>query len=155
MRSSAIGTFMAAKRAKIQPPPWPQGREAALVDLREMYDDWPFFRTVLAKTDLTIAARYVELVPDQQLRGRVFATIKAEWQRTVNMLRAITGTTAFLKDNPAVATSIRNRFPYLDPLSHLQIDLLRRYRARQADEKTKRVIHLTINGLAAGLRNSG
>ena len=127
-----------------------------------MCADWPFFRTVLAnmdmvlaKTDLTIAARYVELVPDQQLRERVFATIKAEWQRTVDMLRAITGASAFLEDNPALARSIRNRFPYLDPLNHLQIDLLRRYRAGQVDEKTKRAIHLTINGLAAGLRNSG
>ena len=140
----------------------PQGREAALVDLREMYADWPFFRTVLAnmdmvlaKTDLVIAARYVELVPDAELRERIFATIKAEWQRTVDTLRAITGTTAFLEDNPALARSIRNRFPYLDPLNHLQIDLLQRYRAGQVDEKTKRAIHLTINGLAAGLRNSG
>ena len=127
-----------------------------------MYADWPFFRTVLAnmdmvlaKTDLTIAARYVELVPDQQLRERVFATIQSEWQRKVDMMRAITGTTALLKDNPAVARSIRNRFPYLDPLNHLQIDLLRRYRAEQVVERTKRAIHLTINGLAAGLRNSG
>ena len=127
-----------------------------------MYVDWPFFRTVLAnmdmvlaKTDLAIAACCVELVPDAELRERIFATIKAEWQRTVDMLRAITGTTALLEDNPALARSIRNRFPYLDPLNHLQIDLLRRYRAGQVDEKTKRAIHLTINGLAAGLRNSG
>ena len=84
-----------------------------------MYVDWPFFRTVLAnmdmvlaKTDLAIAARCVELVPDQQLRERVFATIQLEWQRTVNMLRAITGASAFLEDNPALARSIRNRFPY-------------------------------------------
>ena len=151
-----------SETGKDSAPLWPQGREAALVDLREMYADWPFFRTVLAnmdmvlaKTDLAIAARCVELVPDQQLRERVFATIQLEWQRTVNMLRAITGTTAFLEDNPALARSIRNRFPYLDPLNHLQIDLLRRYRAGQADEKTRRAIHLTINGLAAGLRNSG
>ena len=110
---------------------------------------------MLAKTDLTIAARYVELVPDPALRERIFATIKTEWQTTVEMLRAITGASAFLEDNPALARSIRNRFPYLDPLNHLQIDLLQRYRAGQVDEKTKRAIHLTINGLAAGLRNSG
>ena len=127
-----------------------------------MYADWPFFHTVLAnmdmvltKNDLAIAARCVELVSDQQLRERVFATIQLEWQRTVNMLRATTGASAFPEDNPAIARSIRNRFPYLDPLNHLQIDLLRRYRVRQVDEKTKRVIHLTINGLPAGLRNSG
>ena len=140
----------------------PDGREAALARLREMYADWPFFRTVLAnmdmvlaKTDLAIAARYTELVPDRELAERIFAIITSEWQRTVDMLRAITGATAFLEDNPALARSIRNRFPYLDPLNHLQIDLLRRYRAGQTDERTKRAIHLTINGLAAGLRNSG
>ena len=140
----------------------PAGREAALASLREMYADWPFFRTVLAnmdmvlaKTDLAIATRYTDLVLDRELAERIFSIIKSEWQRTVDMLRAITGTTAFLEDNPALARSIRNRFPYLDPLNHLQIDLLRRYRAGQTDERTKRAIHLTINGLAAGLRNSG
>ena len=140
----------------------PEGREAALARLREMYADWPFFRTVLAnmdmvlaKTDLAIATRYTELVPNRELADHIFGIIKSEWQLTVAMLRAITGTTAFLEDNPALARSIRNRFPYLDPLNHLQIDLLRRYRAGQTDERTKRAIHLTINGLAAGLRNSG
>ena len=140
----------------------PAGRDAALAQLREMYADWPFFRTVLgnmdmvlAKTDLAIAARYTELVPDRELAARSFSIIKTEWQTSVDMLRAITGATAFLEDNPALARSIRNRFPYLDPLNHLQIDLLRRYRAGQTDDKTKRAIHLTINGLAAGLRNSG
>ena len=140
----------------------PQGREAALAGLQEMYAHWPFFRTVLAnmdmvlaKTDLAIAARYTELVPDRELAERMFSIIKTEWQITVDMLREITGTTAFLADNPALARSIRNRFPYLDPINHLQIDLLRRYRAGQTDERTKRAIHLTINGLAAGLRNSG
>jgi phosphoenolpyruvate carboxylase len=140
----------------------PEGREAALTSLREMYADWPFFRTVLAnmdmvlaKTDLAIATRYAELVPDRELAERILTIIRSEWQRSVDMLRAITGAAAFLEDNPALARSIRNRFPYLDPLNHLQIDLLRRYRAGQTDERTKRAIHLTINGLAAGLRNSG
>jgi phosphoenolpyruvate carboxylase len=140
----------------------PEGREAAIARLQEMHAQWPFFRTVLAnmdmvlaKTDLAIATRYIDLVPDHELRERIFATIRAEWQRTVDLLRLITGTTAFLEDNSALARSIRNRFPYLDPLNHLQIDLLRRYRAGQTDDRTKRAIHLTINGLAAGLRNSG
>ena len=140
----------------------PGGRDAGLVILRGMYKDWPFFQTVLsnmdmvlAKTDLVIAARYAELVPDRELADRVFSTIKSEWQLTVDMLRAITGASAFLEGNPALERSIRNRFPYLDPLNHLQVDLLKRYRAGQTDEKTKRAIHLTINGLAAGLRNSG
>ena len=140
----------------------PEGRESALAGLQEMYRDWPFFRTVLgnmdmvlAKTDLDIAVRYTELVPQRELATQIFATIRLEWHRTVDMLRAITGATAFLEGNPALARSIRNRFPYLDPLNHLQIDLLRRYRAGQTDERTRRAIHLTINGLAAGLRNSG
>ena len=140
----------------------PQGREAALEVLREMYAQWPFFKTVLAnmdmvlaKTDIDIATRYIDLVPDRELAERIFSDIKSEWQRSVDMLRAITGARAFLEDNPALARSIRNRFPYLDPLNHLQIDLLRRYRAGQVDDRTKRAIHLTINGLATGLRNSG
>ena len=140
----------------------PMGRDAALVELRQMYVDWPFFRTVLAnmdmvlaKTDLAVAARYMELVPDPALAARFFDTIKSEWHVTVDILRTITETSSFLEGNPALARSIRNRFPYLDPLNHLQIDLLRRYRGGQTDERTKRAIHLTINGLAAGLRNSG
>ena len=140
----------------------PEGHEAALAGLRDMYAAWPFFRTVLAnmdmvlaKTDLAIAARYTELVPDRELAERIFSIIRAEWQRTIDMLRLITDAAAFLEDNPTLARSIRNRFPYLDPLNHLQIELLRRYRAGQTDERTRRAIHLTINGLAAGLRNSG
>jgi phosphoenolpyruvate carboxylase len=88
-------------------------------------------------------------------RARVFGQIAAEWQRTRTWLRAITGRGEFLEDNPTLARSIRNRFPYLDPLNHLQIELLKRYRAGDTDERTKRAIHLTINGVAAGLRNSG
>lgn len=67
----------------------------------------------------------------------------------------LTGRSELLADNPTLARSIRNRFPYLDPLNHLQVELLRRYRAGDTDERTKRAIHLTINGVAAGLRNSG
>ena len=102
-----------------------------------------------------IASRYAELVPDRALREQVFGMIASEWQRSRTWLRAITGQTDFLEDNPTLARSIRNRFPYLDPLNHLQIGLLKRYRAGDTDERTKRAIHLTINGVAAGLRNSG
>ncbi len=141
---------------------WIEREGGSLEVLRAMYARWPFFRTllsnidmVLAKTDLGIAARYAELVPDRTLRARVFGQIAAEWQRTRTGLRAITGRGEFLEDNPTLARSIRNRFPYLDPLNHLQIELLKRYRAGDTDERTKRAIHLTINGVAAGLRNSG
>jgi len=138
------------------------GEAEGLALLREMHARWPFFRTilsnmdmVLAKTDLSIAARYAGLVPDRGLRERVFAAIESEWHRTVRWLRAITGARTFLADNPTLARSIRNRFPYLDPLNHLQVELLQRYRAGQTDPLIQRALHLTINGLAAGLRNSG
>ena len=85
----------------------------------------------------------------------MFDIIVAELQRSLKCLRAITGQSELLQANPSLARSIRNRFPYLDPLNHLQIQLLRRYRGGQTDIRTKRAIHLTINGLAAGLRNSG
>jgi phosphoenolpyruvate carboxylase len=130
--------------------------------LAEMHVRWPFFRSVLsnmamvlAKTDLAIASRYAELVADARTRERIFARIEAEHERTVRHVLSITGHATLLEDNPTLARSIHNRFPYLDPLNHLQVELLRRYRAGQTDERTKRAIHLTINGLAAGLRNSG
>jgi phosphoenolpyruvate carboxylase len=141
---------------------WLGGKSGTLDELREMQRGWPFFRSVLsnmdmvlAKSDLGIASRYAELVPDARLRDQVFGSISAEWQRTRDFLLEITGQAELLADNPALALSIRNRFPYLDPLNHLQVELLRRYRAGEAGERTRRAIHLTINGIAAGLRNSG
>jgi phosphoenolpyruvate carboxylase len=123
---------------------------------------WPFFRSVLsnmamvlAKTDLAIASRYAELVDDADMRDAIFDRIAAEHDRSVRHLLAVTGHATLLQDNPTLARSIRNRFPYLDPLNHLQVELLRRFRAGQTDERTQRAIHLTINGIAAGLRNSG
>ena len=130
--------------------------------LRRMFGEWPFFQTllsnmdmVLAKTDIAIATRYSELVGDAALRERIFARLKQEWQDSIDMLLAITGQTEFLEGNPLLQRSIRNRFPYLDPLNHMQIELLRRHRAGNEDERLKRGIHLSINGVAAGLRNSG
>ena len=130
--------------------------------LAGMHARWPFFRAtmsnmgmVLAKTDLAIASRYAELVPDAAIRDAIFARIRDEHALTLRHFLAITNQTTLLEDNPTLARSIRNRFPYLDPLNHLQIELLRRYRAGATDIRTQRAIHLTINGLAAGLRNSG
>ena len=145
-------------------------RSERLKLLQRMHKQWPFFRTllsnldmVLSKTDLGIAARYVELVEDKRLGRRIFALIEAEWQRTQEALLLITGETDRLAANPALARSIEHRFPYLDPLNHLQVELMRRYRlaATQSTpndeglERVKRGIHLSINGLAAGLRNTG
>jgi phosphoenolpyruvate carboxylase len=133
-----------------------------LTVLRAMYRDWPFFRSLLskidmalAKADLAIASRYAELVEDRALRDAVFARLRTEWQDTLAMVLAITEQKALLGRNPLLARSIRNRFPYLDPLNHVQIELLRRHRAGESDERVVAGIHLTINGLAAGLRNTG
>jgi phosphoenolpyruvate carboxylase len=139
-----------------------QHPETGLALLREMHREWPFFRTllsnmdmVLAKSDIAIASRYADLVADPRLRGAIFPRLKGEWQASIDALLAITGRKALLEDNPLLARSIRNRFPYIDPLNHLQIELLQRYRAGRQDERVKRNILLTINGIAAGLRNSG
>ncbi|MDD4911567.1 MAG: phosphoenolpyruvate carboxylase [Sideroxydans sp.] len=136
--------------------------DAGLEQLRAMNKNWAFFRgllsnmdMVLSKTDMGIASRYAELVPDEELRARIFGAIEAEWQTTVEMLFAITGESKLLADNPTLARSLTTRTPYIDPLNHLQVALLYRHRAGDSDEKVKRAIHLTINGIAAGLRNSG
>jgi phosphoenolpyruvate carboxylase len=130
--------------------------------LRDLYLRWPFFQTVLsnmaqvlAKTDLGLAARYAELVEDESLRQRVFDKIAAEHQRSINAHKLITGQDNLLADNPALARSVFNRFPYLEPLNHLQVELLRRYRSGDDDELVQRGILLTMNGLASALRNSG
>jgi phosphoenolpyruvate carboxylase len=130
--------------------------------LRDLYQKWPFFQTVLsnmaqvlAKTDLGLAARYAELVEDESLRQRVFDKIAAEHQRSINAHKLITGQDNLLADNPALARSVFNRFPYLEPLNHLQVELLRRYRSGDDNELVQRGILLTMNGLASALRNSG
>ena len=130
--------------------------------LQGMYREWPFFRTLLsnmdmllAKSDISIASRYAELVTDVDLRESIFGRIQEEWHRTVRYLLAITGQSELLEANPALSRSLRNRSPYIDPLNHLQVELLKRYRAGETDEKTRRAILLTLNGIAAGLRNSG
>ena len=110
---------------------------------------------VLAKTDMGIASRYAELVTDSKLREEIFTRIQEEWDRSTRWLFAITNRSELLADNPTLARSIRNRTPYIDPLNHLQVELLRRYRAGDTDNAIKLAIHLTINGVAGWLRNSG
>ncbi|MEO7336338.1 MAG: phosphoenolpyruvate carboxylase, partial [Caldimonas sp.] len=141
-------------------------RATRLALLQRMHRQWPFFKTllsnydmVLAKSDLGIAARYVDLVEDKRLGKRIFESIRSEWERTDAALALITGEKRRLASNPGLARSIEHRFPYLDPLNHLQVELMRRYRHRRADDPSiSRVhhgIHISINGLAAGLRNTG
>ncbi|MEP7328254.1 MAG: phosphoenolpyruvate carboxylase [Betaproteobacteria bacterium] len=141
---------------------WLRQRPDGAALLTEMHERWPFFRSVLSnmsmvltKTDLAVASRYAELVADPAVRVPVFGRITEEHAATVRALLAITGRVDLDDVNRPLARSIRDRIPYLDPLNHLQVELLRRYRAGQTDERTKRAIHLTINGLSAGLRNSG
>jgi len=144
----------------------PAQRAKHLKLLKRMLKDWPFFRAVLsnldmvlAKTDLTLAERYVELVEDKKLGKRIFAAIRAEFDRTQAALSLITGEDTRLAANPSLARSIEHRFPYIDPLNHLQVELMRRYRRIANDdpamERVQRGIHLSINGIAAGLRNTG
>ena len=141
---------------------WTGDDPEKLARLSELYRRWPFFRTVLsnlamvmAKSDLGLAARYAELVPDVALREKVFGMIVAEHARTVAMYRAITGNDSLVADNPALERSMYNRFPYLEPLGHLQVELLRRFRAGDDSDLVRRGIQLTMNGLATALRNSG
>lgn len=136
--------------------------DAGLKQLQAMYQNWAFFRglmsnmdMVLSKTDMGIAASYSELVKDTDLRARIFGAINKEWEDTLEMLFAVTGNTSLLQDNPAFARSLLTRTPYIDPLNHLQVALLLRHRAGDNDVLVKRAIHLTINGIATGLRNSG
>jgi len=147
---SAVGAWLAA-----QP-----NRGIAL--LQTMYREWPFFQMllsnmdmVLAKSDIAIASRYAELVSDTALCDRIFSRLRAEWQTTVDALLTIMGQESLLESNPLLLRSIRNRFPYLDPLNHMQIELLKRYRAGDTDDDVVTGIHMTINGLAGGLRYSG
>jgi phosphoenolpyruvate carboxylase len=140
----------------------PKTRKENLAVLQKMYKQWPFFRTllsnmdmVLAKSDLALASRYAELVSDTRLRKKIFSAIEVEWQRTAEALSQITGEKQRLAGNTALQRSIRHRFPYIDPLHHLQVELIRRYREGKADERVQRGIHISINGIAAGLRNTG
>jgi phosphoenolpyruvate carboxylase len=136
--------------------------KAQLALLQKMFRQWPFFRTllsnmdmVLAKSDLNLASRYSELVTDVRVRRRIFGTIEAEWKSTAQALTQITGDKERLAHNTALARSILHRFPYIDPLHHLQVELVRRWRAGQTDDRVKNGIHLSINGIAAGVRNTG
>ncbi|MEY8879506.1 MAG: phosphoenolpyruvate carboxylase [Leptothrix sp. (in: b-proteobacteria)] len=155
---SAVETYLAAAGE--------DKRKSRLALLQRMFKQWPFFRTlmsnldmVLAKTDLRIAARYVDLIEDKKLGKKIFAAIEAEWALTEQALTLITGEKQRLASNPSLARSMEHRLPYLDPLNHLQVELMRRYRQRKegdpVNERLQRGIHISINGVAAGLRNTG
>ncbi|HYB82493.1 MAG TPA: phosphoenolpyruvate carboxylase, partial [Mycobacterium sp.] len=168
----AIPWVLAWSQSRVMLPGW-YGTGTALADwiaegdgrlevLQDLYQRWPFFRSVLsnmaqvlAKSDMGLAARYAELVPDETVRRRVFDKIVAEHDRTIAMHLLITAQDSLLADNTALARSVFNRIPYLEPLNHLQVELLRRNRSGEDDEMVQRGILLTMNGLATALRNSG
>ena len=135
--------------------------------LRDMYAGWPFCRALfdnaemsLLKADMGIAALYSALVPDRTLARTVFQTIEDEYARTCDAILTVTGHTALMDGDPVIQRSVQLRNPYVDPLNYLQVEMLRRLRAlpdpegREADA-CREVIVLTINGIAAGLRNTG
>jgi len=149
-----FGSAIAAYRAD-------QGEEGMQL-LKQMAQDWPFFRAmlsnmdmVLAKTNIAIASRYAELVTAKGLRETIFTRLKTELDASIAGVLELTGQSELLAQNPTLGRSIRNRFPYLDPLNHVQVELLKRHRAGDEDARVVTGIHLTINGIAAGLRNSG
>ncbi len=136
-------------------------RERAAL-LKRMLAHWPFFRAltsnmemVLAKSDLMVAGRYAQLASDRRRGQAIYAAIRDEFKLTVKHWLALSGQRSLLESNPALARAIRNRLPYLDPLNHLQVELIKRHRRGETDERVKRGIHLTINGISAGLRNTG
>lgn len=143
-------------------------KEQKLETLNEMFNNWPFFATllsnmdmVLSKVDLAIASRYAELVSDEKLREDIFGRICEEHARTISCLESITGTSERLATNPLLANSLNRRLPYIDPLNYMQVEMIRRHRQAlidspgEVDARANRGIHLSINGIAAGLRNTG
>jgi phosphoenolpyruvate carboxylase len=163
----AIPWVFSWSQARVMLPGW-YGVGTAFSDhgdlplLRDMLAAWPFFRTtldnmamVLAKSDMGIAARYAELVEDKEAARKLFDRIRDEWHRTHDRLLEITGESRLVENNPKLENSIRLRLPYIEPLNHLQIELLRRFRAGDTNQEVRDGIHLTINAIATALRNSG
>jgi phosphoenolpyruvate carboxylase len=163
----AIPWVFSWAQARVMLPGW-YGVGLALQTFRdqallcEMREAWPFFQTtldnlemVLAKSDMAIAERYVALVEDRALGGRIFGRIRDAWSATHDGLLAVTGESRLLERNPVLDASIRLRLPYIDPLNLLQVELLKRHRAGEQDPRVREGIQLSINAIATALRNSG
>ena len=156
--------FGSGIEAWLRTAPSARARPARQKLLRQMLDGWPFFRAltsnmemVLAKSDLAIGGRYARMASDPKRGRAIFARIRAEWDLTIAHWLAISRQKQLLERNPELSNAIRHRQPYLDPLNHLQVELIQRHRklADRGDERIRRGIHLTINGISAGLRNTG
>ena len=138
------------------------GDGGKLALLQQMYKEWPFFRTqlanmdmVMAKSSLAVASRYADLVEDDKLRTSIFEAISKEHALTIRHLSSIMEQSRLLESNALLERSINNRFPYLDPMNHVQVELLKKLRSDTEDVEVRGGVHLSINGIAAGLRNSG
>jgi phosphoenolpyruvate carboxylase len=162
----AIPWVFSWSQARVMLPGW-YGSGQALRDadpglLKELYEDWPFFRTtinnlemVLAKSDMDIAAAYSELVTDAAQRGILFGRIRDSWTLTRDIILGVTGQSWLLEHNPTLDASVRLRLPYVEPLNRLQVELLKRHRSGEEDARIRQGIHLSINAIATALRNSG
>ena len=164
----AIPWVFSWSQARVMLPGWYgfgsaiKGSGVDLAQLADLSAQWPFLATtlanmemVMAKSDMTIAELYADLCPDRELGARIYSQIADEWQRTHDSLLTITGQSHLLETNADLASVLRLRLPYISPLNHLQIELIRRHRQGEADPAIRDGIHLTVNGIAAGLRNSG
>jgi phosphoenolpyruvate carboxylase len=162
----AIPWVFSWSQARVMLPGWygfgTAARAVGIDRLAPLYKNSAFFRTmlsnmemVLAKSSLAIARRYSELAADQGLAEIVMQRVEEEWALTREAVLAISGQKELLDFNPRLAASIHSRLPYVDALNHLQVDLMRRRRAGDAGQAVHQGIHMSINGVAAGLRNSG
>lgn len=129
--------------------------------LRDMYQNWPFFQSllsnvdmVLSKSNMNIAFEYAKLCEDEQVKA-IYETILNEWQVTKNVILAIEGHDELLADNPCLKASLDYRMPYFNILNYIQLELIKRQRRGELSSDQERLIHITINGIATGLRNSG
>ncbi|CGE84182.1 phosphoenolpyruvate carboxylase [Streptococcus pneumoniae] len=129
--------------------------------LRDMYQNWPFFQSllsnvdmVLSKSNMNIAFEYAKLCEDEQVKA-IYETILNEWQVTKNVILAIEGHDELLADNPYLKASLDYRMPYFNILNYIQLELIKRQRRGELSSAQERLIHITINGIATGLRNSG
>ena len=163
----AIPWVFSWAQARVMLPGW-YGTGQALHEfadqglLKAMASEWPYFQTilanmemVLAKSDMGIAAHYAELVTDQALSARLFGRIKSGWQQSCESVLFATGQTHLLQAGKGLSDSIKLRLPYIEPLNLLQIELMKRHRAGEADARIGEGIQLTINAIATALRNSG
>ena len=136
-----------------------------LEQLRRMYRDWPFFATVLdnaelslAKTDLHMARQYADLVPSAEVRNKIFNMIEQEYKLAVKMVLSVTGRHSLLETQPVLAESIRLRNPYVDPLNYIQIRFIQEWRSMKPEkrpESLRRLLALTVNGIAFGMKSTG